>query len=350
MEEQIHRGRGATFRPANRFARQITGKYYAEGVDDFTEPSPKTSFIAEYPQKIISKNNSPDVPFNYSVNPYQGCEHGCVYCYARQTHEYWGYSAGLDFEAKIIVKHNAPQLLEQAFLNPRWQVEPIMFSGNTDCYQPAERQFKLTRELLKVCLKYRNPVSIITKNSLILRDLDILQDLARFRLVKVMVSITTLNETLRRQLEPRTATARKRLTIVERLNGAAVPAGVMIAPVIPGLNMSEVPALVQAAAAAGALAVNHTVLRLNGAIAHIFCNWLQAVYPQRANKILAQVETMHDGKVSDSRFVKRMTGAGQVAEMIGQMVAVARDKHMPHREFPAFDTRHFRRGGMYTIW
>ncbi len=350
MENQIHRGRGATYQPANRFLAARAGKFHEEGVDDFTRPSPRTTFVKEYPQKIISKNSSPDVPFAVSVNPYQGCEHGCVYCYARETHEYWGYSAGLDFEAKIIVKHNAPQLLEEAFLHPRWQVQPVMFSGNTDCYQPAERQFKLTRKLLKLCLKFRNPVSIITKNSLILRDLDILTELASHRLVQVMVSITSQNETLRRQLEPRTATARKRFAVVSELAAAGVPAGVMIAPVIPGLNMSEIPALVKAAATAGAVEVSHTVLRLNGAVEGIFRNWLRAVYPHRANKILAQVQTMHGGKVSDSRFMKRMLGEGRVAEMARQMLAVARDRHLPGRGFPAFDTTKFRRGGMYTIW
>ena len=350
MENQVHRGRGAIINPQNKFKRVETGRFHQEGIDDYEVSSPRTTFYNEYPKSIISKNNSPDIPFNISVNPYQGCEHGCVYCYARESHQYWGYSAGLDFESKILVKHNAPELLERAFLSPKWKVEPIMFSGNTDCYQPAEKKYKITRNLLKVCLKFRNPVSIITKNSLILRDLDVLEELAAHGLVQVMISITTLNEELRRKLEPRTASAAKRLDVVKQLSQAKVPVGVMLAPVIPGLNLNEIPAIIERAAVAGAYDVNHTMLRLNGAIEEIFKNWLMAVYPQKAQKILSQVQSTHGGKVSDSRFMKRMLGEGKIAELASRMMQAAKARHFKKRVFPDFDNSKFRRGGMYTIW
>jgi len=350
MENQVHRGRGASINIGNKFSVRTKGRFHLEGIDDFEVSSPRTTFYNEYPQTIISKNTSPDIPFNVSINPYQGCEHGCVYCYARESHQFWGMGAGLDFESKILVKKNAPELLENIFLNPKWKVEPIMFSGNTDCYQPAEKKYGLTRKLLELCLKYRNPVSIITKNALILRDLDVLQELAKHGLVHIMISITTLNEILRRRLEPRTVSSIKRLTVVERLSSAGIPVGVMIAPIIPGLNMSEIPKIIKKSAEAGAVDVSHTVLRLNGKVEIIFRTWLEAVYPDKADKILNQVQSTHGGQISDSRFMKRMLGEGKIAEMVSQMVKIAKKKHFQNPGFPNFDTSKFRRGGMYTIW
>lgn len=350
MENQVHRGRGASIHTENKFSIAKKGSFHIEGIDDFEVSSPRTSFYNEYPQTIVSKNSSPDIPFNVSINPYQGCEHGCVYCYARESHQYWGMGAGLDFESKIIVKKNAPELLENMFLNPKWKVEPIMFSGNTDCYQPAERKLGLTRKLLEVCLKYRNPVSIITKNALILRDLDVLQELAKHGLVQIMISITTLNEILRRKLEPRTVSSVKRLDVVNKLATAGIPVGVMIAPVIPGLNMNEIPEIVKKSGEVGALDVSHTILRLNGKVEIIFRTWLEAVYPDKAEKILNQVQSTHGGQVSDSRFMKRMLGEGKISEMVTQMVKIARKKHFHKPGFPQFDLSKFRRGGMYTIW
>ena len=350
MENSVHSGRGALINPKNKFSVAQTLKIHPEGIDDFEESLPRTTFYNEYPKSIISRNSSPDIPFDLSINPYQGCEHGCVYCYARESHQYWGYSAGLDFESKIIVKHNAADLLERAFLNPKWKVEPIMLSGNTDPYQPAERRYRLTRKLLKTCLKFRNPVSIITKNALILRDIDVLKELADKRLVNVMVSITSLNESLRRNLEPRTATSVKRLNVVKELSTAGIPVGVMMAPVIPGLNMNEISAIAKAAADAGAFDISHTMLRLNGPIEDIFRNWISAVYPDRAQKVLNQVQTTHGGKTSDSRFMKRMLGEGRVAEMASQMMKNARKQYFHNPGFPDPDLSSFRRGGMYTIW
>ncbi len=350
MSRQVISGRGATFNPPNKFECTERGIFHHEGIDEAETSLPRTRFIITRAEKILSRNHSADVPFEYSLNPYQGCEHGCVYCYARDTHQYWGMGAGFDFEAKILVKENAPALLEKALLAPGWPVSPIMFSGNTDCYQPAERRFALTRQLLEVCLRYRQPLGIITKNSLILRDLDILRELATRQLVRVMISITTLNEKLRRQMEPRTATAARRLEVIRQLAAAGVPVGVMLAPVIPALTMSEIPKIIEEAAAAGAARVGHTVLRLNGAVQPIFSKWLAAVYPDRANKVLSQVQTMHGGKLHDSRILKRMLGEGRVAQMIGRLVEVAVQRYMPGRSFPEFDTSRFRRGGMYTIW
>ena len=350
METKTFKGKGAQINPNNRFLKQQQDRFFIEGIDDFQESVPQTSYYIEHPKSIISRFESPDVPHGISINPYQGCEHGCVYCYARNSHEYWGLSAGLDFESKIIVKKNAAPLLEKQFLSKHWKSHPIMVSGNTDCYQPMERKFKITRQLLKVFLKYRNPVSIITKNSLILRDKDILQELAKLNLVHVMVSINSLDESLRRNLEPRTATFKKRLQVVKELNDLGVPTGVMIAPIIPGLNLHEIPAVVKAAAQAGAPKIGYTVLRLNGKVADIFRNWMEAVYPNKVDKVWKHVQAMHGGQVNDSRFLKRMLGEGQMAEMVKQMLDTAVAKHMPQRNFPAYDLTKFRKGGMYNLW
>ena len=350
MEVKTIKGKGAQINPVNQFSAQFHSSAHVEGIDDFETDYPKTALYYEQPKTIISRFESPDVPHGASINPYQGCEHGCVYCYARNSHEYWGFSAGLDFESKIIVKKNAPQLLEKQFLNKSWRSHPIMMSGNTDCYQPMEKKLKLTRQILEVFLKFRNPVSLITKNSLILRDLDILRELASLDLVHVMISINSLDESLRRNLEPRTATYKKRLEAVETLNKNGVPTGAMIAPVIPGLNLHDIPAVVEAAASAGALKIGHTVLRLNGKVEQIFRNWMEAVYPNKVEKVWNHVQAMHGGQVNDSRFLKRMLGEGQMAELVQQMLKTSIDKFMPDRNFPEFDLTKFRKGGMYGIW
>jgi len=350
MEVKVIKGKGAQINPSNRFSEQNRGIAHIEGIDDFETVYPKTQVFYEQPKSIISRFESPDVPHGASINPYQGCEHGCVYCYARNSHEYWGFSAGLDFESKIVVKKNAPELLEKQFLNKSWSARPVMISGNTDCYQPLEQKFKLTRQILEVFLKYRNPVSVITKNSLILRDLDLLRELADLKLVHVMISINSLDESIRRNLEPRTATYKKRLDAVEQLNKHGIPTGVMIAPIIPGLNLPDIPAVVEAAATADAQKIGHTVLRLNGKVADIFRNWMEAVYPDRVEKVWSHVQAMHGGQVNDSRFLKRMLGEGQMAEMVLQMLKTSIDKFMPNRNFPEFDLTKFRKGGMYGLW
>ncbi len=334
---EFFKGRGAQVNTHNKF---LQNKYVLEHIEGLDEPlmeNVATQFYEESPKKIVSESNSPDLSHMYSINPYQGCEHGCIYCYARNSHEYYGFSAGLDFERKIIVKRNAPQLLE-AYLNKK-NYEPvcIMLSGNTDCYQPVERRLKITRQLLEVFLKYRNPVSFITKNNLILRDTDLLAELARMNLVHVNVSITSLNEDLRQKLEPRTVTATGRLAVIEKLSKIKVPVRVMAAPIIPGLNSNEIPDIIKAAADRGALSAGFTMVRLNGAIAEIFTDWVHKAFPDRAEKVLNMIRACHAGNLNDSNFGRRMSGDGKIAESIHQMFRMACNRFMAGRDMPPYD-------------
>ena len=331
------KGRGAQLNTHNRF---LKNKYVAEHIEGIDEPlleNSATQLFEETPKKIVSESNSPDLSHMYSINPYQGCEHGCIYCYARNSHEYYGFSAGLDFERKIIIKPNAPELLEQYFNKKNYQPVCIMLSGNTDCYQPVERRLKITRHLLEVFLKYKNPVSIITKNNVILRDLDILTELASMNLVHVNVSITSLNEQLRQKLEPRTVTASGRLAVIQKLSEKGIPVRVMAAPIIPGLNSNEVPNIIKAAADRGALAAGFTIVRLNGSIAEIFSDWVYKAFPDRAEKVLNMIKSCHDGKLNDSDFGRRMSGEGKIAQSIHQMFRMACNRFMAGREMPEYD-------------
>jgi DNA repair photolyase len=294
--------------------------------------------------------DSPDLGFVYSMNPYQGCEHGCIYCYARNTHEYYGFSAGLDFESKIVVKKNAARLLEQELLKPSWNAVPIMLSGNTDCYQPLEKKWGITRQLLKVMARYRHPVSIISKNGLVVRDIDLLQDLAADNLVHVYISITTLNEELRRAMEPRTASGIKRLKTVEELAKANIPVGIMNAPIIPGLNHHEIPAILKAAADHGARNAGMTIVRLNGAIGKIFEDWLQKNFPDRFEKVWNQICSMHGGNVNDSQFGRRMRGDGNIADVIHQLFRTSKKKYFADKSMPAYDLTKFRKGGNLSLF
>ncbi|MBB6129320.1 PA0069 family radical SAM protein [Mucilaginibacter lappiensis] len=331
------KGRGAQLNTHNKF---LKNKYVAEHIEGIDEPlleNTATQLFEETPKKIVSESNSPDLSHMYSINPYQGCEHGCIYCYARNSHEYYGFSAGLDFERKIIIKPNAPELLEQYFNKKNYQPVCIMLSGNTDCYQPVERRLKITRGLLEVFLKYKNPVSIITKNNVILRDMDILTELASMNLVHVNVSITSLNEQLRQKLEPRTVTATGRLAVVQKLSEKGIPVRVMAAPIIPGLNSNEVPNIIKAAADRGALAAGFTIVRLNGSIAEIFSDWIYKAFPDRAEKVLNMIRSCHDGKLNDSDFGRRMSGEGKIAQSIHQMFRMACNRFMAGREMPEYD-------------
>ena len=335
------KGRGSQVNTDNRF---LKGTYVAEHIEGLDEPllsDVKTQIFLEHPKKIINVVKSPDIPGMYSMNPYQGCEHGCIYCYARNTHEYWGYSAGLDFERKIIAKPNAPQLMEKQFMNKNWIVSPIMFSGNTDCYQPIERKLKITRQMLEVLLKFRHPAGMITKNDLIIRDIDILQDLAKLNLIHVMVSITSLNNDLRLKMEPRTVTAKNRLKVIETLNKAGIPVGVMTAPIIPGLNSHEIPTVMKAAADAGAQMAGYTVVRLNGSIQELFRDWLQKNYPDRFNKVWKQIADMHGGKVNDSVFGRRMRGEGVVADSISRLFKMSKQKYITTTKSFTLNTSEF---------
>lgn len=344
------KGRGAQIVAPNRFLKQQYVTEHTEGLDEELYAAPTTQIFKDTPKKIVNKVESPDLGMMYSMNPYQGCEHGCIYCYARNTHEYYGFSAGLDFESKIIVKKNAAGLLERHIQNPKWNAVPIMLSGNTDCYQPQEKEFELTRSMLKVLANYRHPVSIITKNSLILRDLDLLVDLASDQLVSVMISITTLDEDLRRSMEPRTATALKRLKVVEALNKAGVPTGIMAAPIIPGLNHHEIPAILEAAANHGAVDCGMTVVRLNGAIGKIFEDWLRKNFPDRFDKVWNQICDLHGGDVRDTQFGRRMRGEGPLADIIHQLYRTAKHKHFEGRGFPPFNLTKFRKAGTLSLF
>ena len=345
------RGRGAAINTQNKFFKQEI-EYTVEDWQQWEEPevNPRTQFIEEHSKTLVSVSDSPDLGHVHSINPYRGCEHGCIYCYARNSHEYWGYSAGLDFETKIIVKKNAPQLLEKLFNSKNWEPSTIFFSGNTDCYQPGEKKYRITRQLLEICLRYRNPVSVLTKNALVLRDLDLFEKLAKLNLVHAAVSITSLNEDLRTALEPRTVTGKRRLQVVKALHEVGVPMGVMTAPIIPGLNDQEIPAIVQAAAEHGALWSNYTIVRLNGAIATLFEEWINHHFPDRAAKVLNQIKECHGGAVNDSHFGRRMVGEGHFAENIRQLHDFACRKYFKEKELQALDTSLFIRAGQMRLF
>ncbi len=334
------KGRGAQINPASKYEKIVRSQEpidWALVEEDWESNELKTQYLETHPKTILNKVESPDIPLEWSMNPYQGCEHGCIYCYARNTHPYWGYSAGLDFERKILIKRNAAQLLETELKKKNWKAAPIMFAGNTDIYQPAERKFKITRECLEVFWKYRHPVGLITKNSLILRDLDLLEKLAAENLCHVVISITTLDEPLRQFLEPRTASVQQRLKTVETLTKAGIPTMVMMAPVIPGLNDHEVLKLVKAVADRGALAVGHTMVRLNGDVAAIFEDWIRKTMPDRADRVLNRIRDTHGGSLEEKRFGARMRGEGNIAEIIHAQFRVAKEKYLKDRKLPAFN-------------
>lgn len=336
-------GRGAQLNTHNRFNKHAVEAFVEDAIYDseILAESNETEFTEVYPKTIVNRVDSPDVPSDWSMNPYQGCEHGCVYCYARITHEYWGYSAGKEFEQKIMVKKNAAELLAKHLQSKTWKPSPIMLSGNTDCYQPAERKFELTRQLLETCLKLKHPVGIITKNALVCRDIDILEKLAKLNLVHVHISITTLNEDLRRTMEPRTSSIKNRLQAIEQLSASNIPVSVLMAPVIPGLNSDEVFAVAEASAKAGAICFAHTMVRLNGAIALIFEDWIQKTLPLKASRVLNLIAETQGGKLGNSKFGERMKGKGVMAESITQQVRLARKKYKLNAQMPNFDTSLF---------
>lgn len=325
-ESQKHidlKSRGSGINTKNRF-EPFEIDYDLSTFDEYfdSDPEPariKTVFYNDNSKSILAKNDSPDLGFTYSINPYRGCEHGCIYCYARPTHEYLGFSAGLDFETKIMVKLDAPKLLEEAFRKKSWVPQTIMFSGNTDCYQPVERRLGITRECLRVFLEFRNPVGVITKNALIQRDIDILSELASMNLVNVVISITTLKRELSRKMEPRTSVPSKRLETVEKLAAAGIPVGVNTAPIIPGLNDEEIPAILKAAAERGARSAGKVMVRLPHSVKELFNEWLMRVYPEKASKIINRIKDIRRGELSSAEFGKRMRGEGQYAEQIHRL-------------------------------
>ena len=307
------RGRGAAENPRNRFDTLHVEVDEDAWVDDDPRPL-KTVFMKDDSQSILSPNKAEDLSFDYGVNPYRGCEHGCAYCYARPYHEFLGFSAGVDFESKIVVKADAPELLEKALAKPGYKPGVISMSGVTDCYQPVERKLEITRRCLEVLARFRNPVGLITKNALVARDIDHLAELAKYQAVVVFLSITTLDKELGRILEPRASSPRARLETLRKLADAGIPAGVNAAPLIPGLNDSEMPAILEAAAAHGAKFAGYTFVRLPGAVEEIFGNWLARHRPMAKEKILGRIRATHEGGLTSSVPGARMRGSGVAAE------------------------------------
>jgi DNA repair photolyase len=318
---------------------------------DQEEPiPPETVYLKDTARTIIAANDSPDVGFTHSINPYRGCSHGCIYCYARPTHEYFGLSAGLDFETKIFVKEDAPQLLRKELSSPNWQPTTLSLSGVTDCYQPVERQLALTRRCLEVLLEFRNPAGVITKNHLVTRDIDLLAQLASLSAAVVMVSVTTLDPELSARMEPRTSAPARRLAAIEAIARAGIPAGVMVAPVIPGLTDHEMPSILKAAADAGAMTCGYVPVRLPFAVAPLFEQWLSRHYPDRKDKVLNRIRDLRGGKLNDSNFHSRMRGQGVFADQIASMFQLARRKAGLDKPFPKLSTEAFRAGGQLTLF
>jgi DNA repair photolyase len=342
-ESLIAAHRGALGNPANRFESLRLEKDIDWNPEE--DPLPRTQFLKDRSASIIAYNNSPDIGFDASVNPYRGCEHGCIYCYARPTHEYLGFSSGVDFESKIMVKEDAPRLLRAELSSPKWQPQIIVMSGITDCYQPVERKLKLTRGCLEVLAEFRNPVAIITKNFLVTRDIDVLAELAKYQAATVCLSITTLDPELRRVMEPRTSPAIARLAAIRKLADAGIPASVNVAPIIPGLNDHEIPAILQAAAEAGATGAGFTTLRLPHANTELFVQWLETHFPNKKDKVLNQLRTMRNGKLYDAEWGSRMKGEGIFAEQIKRIFEVARRKAGIKNDRPPLSTTAFRRPG-----
>src|SRR5436189_1164712 len=321
------RGRGASWSPANRFERLHVDLTDIDVVDDDPDaeerPRRATQYFRDATKSIITRNTSPDVGFETSLNPYRGCEHGCIYCYARPTHEYLGFSAGLDFESKIMVKTSAPELLCAELESPRWQPQTLVMSGVTDPYQPIERKLGITRGCLEVLAKFRNPVAIITKNRLVTRDVDLLGNLATRNAAAVNISVTSLDSNLQRVLEPRTSSPQARLDAIRQLRSAGIPTGVMVAPIIPGLTDHEVPRIVDACAKAGAQFAAYTIVRLPWAVAPLFEQWLEEHFPDRKEKVLGRIRHLRGNRLNNSQWHRRMTGEGIFAEQIASMFVVS---------------------------
>jgi DNA repair photolyase len=339
MKTRPVRGRGTAGNPKNRFE---SIERVPEPVDDEETSSPHTQFFTDSSKSIIAYNDSPDVGFDASVNAYRGCEHGCVYCYARPTHEYLGFSSGLDFESKIMVKEDAPELLRKELSSPKWKPQVLAMSGVTDCYQPIEKKRELTRRCLEVLSEFRNPVVIITKNHLVTRDIDIFSELARYQCIGVTISLTTLDSKLSSVMEPRASRPVRRLAAIQRLSEAGIPVGYLQAPMIPGLTDAEAPAIAQAAAKAGASFAGYVALRLPFAVKSLFEQWLEQHFPERKKKVLNRIRAIRGGKLNDPKFKTRMRGEGIFAEQMTELFQLACKKAGINKRWPELTTRHFR--------
>ena len=334
----VVRGRGASWNPPNRFERLHVDRRAWTDPDD---PAPETVLLEDVTRSILARNDSPDVGFDVGINPYRGCAHGCTYCFARPTHEYLGFSSGLDFETKILVKGEAPRLLREALTSPRWKPQPIMLSGNTDAYQPVERRLRIARRCLEVLAEFRNPVVITTKSYLVTRDVDLLGELARCDAVAVGLSITTLRNDVQRVMEPRASTPARRLGAIRVLADAGIPVGVMVAPVVPGLTDHELPAILEAAADAGATYASYILLRLPHGVKDLFDTWLQQHFPERRTRVLNRVRELRGGRLYDPRFEVRGRGEGPWADQLRALFRVCRERFALDRP-PALSATSFR--------
>ncbi|MCL4538049.1 MAG: PA0069 family radical SAM protein [Bacteroidetes bacterium] len=347
MGEPKVSGRGSGFNPQNRFEEftlvpsEEDDRFFPD--EDRNQRKVETRFYVDTSRTVLAKNESPDVPFTYSLNPYRGCEHGCIYCYARPSHEYLGFSSGLDFESRIMVKRDAPELLREHFMKKSWQPQVIALAGNTDCYQPAERQLGITRRVLKVFLEFRNPVGMVTKNFLVTRDLDILAELAKLNLVSVFFSVTSLNQELTRKMEPRTSSPAKKLEAIETLSKEGIPVGVLVAPVIPGLTDEEIPSILREASLRGATMASLQMLRLPFAVKDLFIEWLRREYPDRENRIVSRLKQVREGKLSSYQFGERMRGTGETAKAIHQLFRAGCKKYHLNQDEIELSTDKFRR-------
>jgi DNA repair photolyase len=311
---------------------------YLEGLE-----RTRTTYLVDTSQSIVSENDSPDVGFRYSVNPYRGCSHGCSYCYARPSHEYLGMSAGIDFETKVLVKLRAAELFRDWLARPKWKPEPIAFSGVTDCYQPAEKEFRLTRACLEVALEARQPMTLITKNALVTRDLDVLSEMAARNLVRVALSVTSMRQELTRIMEPRTSAPQARIAAIKTLTAAGVPTFLMTAPIIPGLNDSEVPGILKAGSEAGAQGASYVLLRLPTTVREVFFEWLERQLPDQAEKVKNRVRATREGRDNSAEFGKRMRGTGLIADQIAQTFKVFAAKYgLDNSKLTPLDCSQFR--------
>jgi DNA repair photolyase len=355
LHSKTRTGRGAVRDLPNRFeklAMDLDPDVVQDdpGAEGEALPNPKTTFLEDQSESIIVRNDSPDLGFGAGLNPYRGCEHGCAYCYARPYHEYLGFSAGLEFETKIVVKRRAAELLRKELSRPKYKPEVLVMSGVTDCYQPAERHFRITRSCLEVLAEFRHPVSLITKNFLITRDIDVLKELAAFDAVHATISITTLNADLAAKMEPRASRPTHRLRAIEMLAKAGVPVSVNVAPIIPGLNDREIPAVLEAAKAAGAGDAGYTMLRLPYGVKDVFAEWLKQNFPEKLERILGTIREVRGGKLYVSDFGTRMRGEGPYADQISQMFHVFRERLGFGVRTHELSAEHFRRpGGMQMV-
>lgn len=335
------KGRGAAHNPKNRFKE-------TEMVYDIDEQTgqlekPKTKLLTDHTKDVISRNQSPDIPFDVGLNPYRGCEHGCVYCYARPTHEFLGMSAGLDFESKIVVKYNAPELLKKRLADKKWKPQTLVMSGVTDPYQPIEKKLKITRLCVEILAECHHPLAIITKNYLVTRDIDYLSKLAENGAVKVAISITSLDKTITDTMEPRTSRPRKRLQAVRELTEAGIPVHVNIAPVIPGLTDDEIVPIMEASAEAGAVSVSHIIVRLPYGVKDLFIKWLEDHHPNRKEKVLNRIKSLKDGELNRSGFGERFRGEGPYARQIGQLVTIHKKRLGLNKTLPPLNDKAFTR-------